>query len=75
MLEKSTCCSRSQVIVIVCHDVHGALTDVGDPLRVGDRPEVPPLPRLSKMALATARAMSMSKPSICPLSGLRKLKW
>ena len=30
---------------------------------------------LPKMALATARIMSMSKPSICPLSGLRKPKW
>ena len=29
---------------------------------------------LPKMALATARIMSMSKPSICPLSGLRKPK-
>ena len=30
---------------------------------------------LPKMALATARIMSMSKPSIFPVSGLRKPKW
>ena len=32
------------------------------------------LPGVPKMALATAWIMSMSKPSICPLSGLRKPK-